>query len=74
MSYSLTVGGKDKEGLDHRYAEDEEPLWTNSMFGGMPAYQISVNDLGNLVKSVDKVYRLWLPSPISTLFKAMLGF
>lgn len=66
--------GMSKEVLDHRYAEDEEPLWTNSMFGGMPAYQISVNDLGNLVKSVDKVYRLWLPSPISTLFKAMLGF
>ncbi|MEJ6681185.1 MAG: hypothetical protein QNL21_03725, partial [Flavobacteriales bacterium] len=66
--------GMSKEVLDHRYSEDEEPLWTNSMFGGMPAYQISVNDLGNLVKSVDKVYRLWLPSPISTLFKAMLGF
>lgn len=66
--------GMSKEVLDHRYAEDEEPLWTNSMFGGMPAYQISVNDLGNLVKTVDKVYRLWLPSPISTLFKAMLGF
>ena len=66
--------GMSKEISDHRYAEDEEPLWTNSMFGGMPAYQISVNDLGNLVKSVDKVYRLWLPSPISTLFKAMLGF
>ena len=66
--------GMSKEISDHRFADDEEPLWTNSMFGGMPAYQISVNDLGNLVKSVDKVYRLWLPSPISTLFKAMLGF
>ena len=34
--------GMSKEIVDHRLEYDEEPLWTNSMFSGMPAYQISV--------------------------------
>ena len=34
--------GMSKEIVDHRSQNDEEALWTNSMFGGMPAYQISV--------------------------------
>src|ERR1700758_1225924 len=42
----------------------EEPLWTNSMFGGMPAYQISVLYHNNLMKYVDKIFQLGLPHPI----------
>jgi len=34
--------GMSKEIADHRDATGEEALWTNSMFGGMPAWQISV--------------------------------
>ena len=33
--------GVAKEIKDHRAEYDEEPLWTNSMFGGMPATQVS---------------------------------
>lgn len=33
--------GMSKEILDFRKYYDSEPLWTNTMFGGMPAYQIS---------------------------------
>ena len=32
---------KGKEIVDHREATGEEPLWTNSMFSGMPTFQIS---------------------------------
>ena len=32
--------GVAKEIKDHRKEYNEEPLWTNSMFGGMPATQV----------------------------------
>lgn len=53
----------------HRAEYGEEPLWTNSMFGGMPAYQISMKNPGNWFT----VLRGIIPRPISFLFVAMLG-
>ena len=52
----------------------EEPLWTNSMFGGMPAYQVSVQYHANLMKYVDNAFQLWLPHPIGMVFLYFLGF
>ncbi|GAB4333282.1 MAG: YfhO family protein [Bacteroidales bacterium] len=66
--------GMSKEIVDFRERTGEEPLWTNSMFGGMPAYQISVKYTGNLVKWVDRVFRLGLPRPADYVFLYMLGF
>jgi len=66
--------GMSKEIVDHRQATGEEALWTNSMFGGMPAWQISVSYKGNLMKYVDKVITLWLPYPANYVFLYFLGF
>lgn len=66
--------GMSKEIADHRETYHEEPLWTNSMFGGMPAYQISVLYKGNLVSHLDKVFTLGLPHPVSLIFLYFLGF
>ena len=68
--------GMSKEIVDFRKAHPgEEPLWTNSMFGGMPAYQISVAYTSNLLKYVDaKIFRLNLPRPADYLFLYMVGF
>jgi len=66
--------GMSKEIFDFREKTGEEALWTNSMFGGMPAYQISVNYKGNLVKYFDKIFRLGLPHPAGLVFLYMLGF
>ncbi|MFI5140813.1 MAG: YfhO family protein [Bacteroidia bacterium] len=52
----------------------EEPLWTNSMFGGMPAYQISVVYHANLMKYIDNALQLWLPHPIGMVFLYFFGF
>ena len=41
-----------KEIGDFRAKYGEEPLWTNSMFSGMPAYLISTIYNGNIVKYV----------------------
>ncbi len=58
-----------KEIHQHRAEHQEEPLWTNSIFGGMPAYQISMKTPGNLFVFLSKI----VPRPISFCFVAMLG-
>lgn len=52
----------------------EEALWTNSTFGGMPAYQISVQYHNNLMKYVDRAFQLWMPHPVGYVFMYFLGF
>ncbi len=51
----------------------KEPLWTNSMFSGMPAYLISVLYKGNIIKYADYVLR-FLKHPAASIFLTMLGF
>jgi len=70
-----TFLGMSKEVVDYRNATGEEALWTNSMFGGMPAYQISVAKNENLIRYIDSyVFRLSLPRPADYVFLYMLGF
>jgi len=66
--------GMSKEVVDFREATGEEALWTNSMFSGMPAYQISVNYKANLVKYFDNIFKLGLPHPAGLVFLYMIGF
>jgi len=66
--------GMSKEIADHREKTGDEALWTNSMFGGMPAWQISVSYQSNLMKYVDKVVTLGLPYPANYVFLYFLGF
>ena len=67
--------GMSQEIVDFRKDHNgEEPLWTNSMFGGMPAYQISVQYHANLMKYVDNAFQLFLPHPIGMVFLYFMGF
>jgi len=67
--------GMAKEIVDYRLINDnKEPLWSNSMFGGMPAYQVSVSHDSNVLIYVDRMMKLGLPTPVGILFVAMLGF
>ncbi len=66
--------GMSKEIADYRLIHGDEPLWSNSMFGGMPAYQISVIHSNNLLSKVDLFLKLGLPYHIGVLFMSMLGF
>jgi hypothetical protein len=66
--------GMAKEIVDCRLQNNIDPLWTNSMFGGMPAYQVSVNHDQNLLSYVDRFLKLGLPTPVGVLFISMLGF
>ena len=66
--------GMSKEVVDFRVAYHSEPLWTNSMFGGMPAYQISTSYPGNWLGKIDTAFKLFLPHPSGYLFLYCLGF
>lgn len=48
-------------------------LWTNSMFGGMPTYQMSSPQKNNLMGWVHKVHQLFIERPIGYFFAAMFG-
>ncbi|MDX9946342.1 MAG: hypothetical protein RBS38_03180 [Bacteroidales bacterium] len=62
-----------KEIRDYREQFNKEPLWTNSIFSGMPAYLISTKYPGNLFKHADTVLRVF-KMPVSVLFLSMAGF
>lgn len=66
--------GMSKEIVDYRGKTGKEVLWTNSMFGGMPAFQISVLYHGNLLQYIDKILSFGFPHPAELLFLAFLCF
>ena len=66
--------GMSKEIVDYREATGEQTLWTNSMVGGMPAWNISVNNNSNLMKHINQILRAGFPQSIGAVFISMLGF
>lgn len=53
----------------------EESLWTNSMFGGMPAYQIKNGKSVNVFTYVHRALRFGLPyTTVAILFTYLFGF
>ncbi|MBL7884897.1 MAG: hypothetical protein JNL69_12565, partial [Bacteroidia bacterium] len=66
--------GMAKEVNDHRDKYGEEALWTNSMFGGMPSYQISVRYPNNLITPLRDAFMLWFPTPANMIFTYLFGF
>ena len=66
--------GMSKEIGDYRAKTGEEALWTNSMFSGMPAFQISVLYTKNLLGFLDGILTLGLPHPANLVFLYFLGF
>ncbi len=66
--------GVSKEIVDFRAKTGQEPLWTNSMFGGMPAYQVSTKYTANVLGYLDSILTLGLPHPANLVFLYFLGF
>lgn len=64
-----------QEGKAYHEATGETTRWTDSLFGGMPNFQIAPSyPAGKALDWVAGLYRLWLPSPAGLLFSMMLGF
>jgi hypothetical protein len=66
--------GASHEIQDFRDRTGEEVLWTNSMFGGMPAFQISVIHKGNVFGAAVVSYLKAFSSPGGIVLLYMLGF
>jgi hypothetical protein len=50
------------------------PLWTNSMFSGMPAFQIALESKYNItIAHLHHLFTLFLPIPASLFFLACIG-
>jgi len=65
--------GVSKEIVDFRTEYHTEPYWTNRVFGGMPAYNVSAYYPHNYIKKADQLLR-FLPRPADYLFLYFLGF
>jgi hypothetical protein len=63
-----------KELVDYREKYNEEALWTNSMFGGMPAFQISVLYKSNLIQYIHKFILKTFPKGMGIIFLLIIGF
>lgn len=60
-----------------QYAEEtgHTARWTNSLFGGMPTFQISPSYPSNSLFSwINRAMGLWLPNPADWLMMMMVGF
>lgn len=66
--------GSAKAITDFREQTGEEPLWTNAMFGGMPAYLISVQWSNQPVLYLKKIISVGLPHPISNILTAFVCY
>ncbi len=62
-----------KEIMDTRAKTGHEPLWTNSMFGGMPSYQIHVLYPNNVTSYVVESFKTIFPNPVDTVLITLLG-
>lgn len=55
--------------------DGEVPRWTNSIFSGMPTYQMAPSyDSLKPLSFIEKVYHLWLPENVWFVFAYLLGF
>jgi hypothetical protein len=66
--------GMSQELRAYKDATGEEALWTNAMFGGMPAYQINTVSSGNYVKNLERVVRMYIKPPAGQFIAAMVCF
>ena len=71
---TISSHGMSREMTDFYNETGERTLWTNTMFGGMPTYQIGAVQPTNTLKYVEKSMHLYIPRPIGYFFAMMLGF
>jgi len=62
-----------KEIMEYKEKDGKGPLWTNQMFGGMPAYQIWVQYANNGATYGIALITKALPQPVGTVLLLLVG-
>ena len=67
--------GAGQEGIEYLEKTGERTRWTNSLFSGMPTYQMAPSyGSTNLLAKAASAYHLWLPENVWYVFAYLLGF
>ena len=67
--------GMAQDAMNYKDQFGTTPLWTNNMFGGMPAYQITgIPGISFSIGILDQFFTLNLPEPIGLFFLASICF
>ncbi|WP_188626483.1 hypothetical protein [Pedobacter quisquiliarum] len=69
----LQAKAMQKEIMDYKEKDGKGPLWTNQMFGGMPAYQIWVQYPMNIASHGINLIKTVLPDPVDVVLLYLLG-
>ena len=62
------------ETIEFRKNNNEEALWSNSMFSGMPAYLIDIKWSNYIVSNIHKIYSVFFPHPVSNMLISFISF
>ena len=67
--------GSGQELTEYYQRTGERTRWTNSLFSGMPTYQMAPSyDSQQVLNEVGQFYHLWLPENVWYVFAYLLGF
>lgn len=69
----VQAAGSQKELFDYKAKDGQAPLWTNSMFGGMPVYQIWMEHASNVTTYIGRTLRVAFPQPADVLLLYLVG-
>lgn len=69
----LQAEASQKELFEYKAKDGHTPLWTNSMFGGMPTYQIWNDHANNVTSYIGKFFKTIFPTPADMILLCLLG-
>src|ERR1700743_450537 len=74
LGQSDVLGAQSTQKEINKYKEkDTTILWTNQIFGGMPAFQIWAPYSNNITSHIVNAINITMPSPIGTVLILLLG-
>lgn len=68
------INGVQQEALSYYNETGNYTLWTNSMFGGMPTYQVWLGYPNNVAGWILDSYNRNVPNPVNTVLLYLVGF
>ncbi len=66
--------GAMQQSFEYKETYGKFPLWTNSMFSGMPTFQIGGSGNNHIISYAHKILTLGIPNPILFFFLASICF